>query len=331
MKKFAAVCAGVLIVCGMAFGGAINRTDVSSTATWVAHFDMEKFMSSRIGKLMTDETANEELKKGMDLLRGKMGFDPMKAVNSVTLYGSTFKHGEGVAIFRGNGGADIVASVEKLVSAAKDYEQVTYGARVIHKWTDEHKNKPSVLCFYAPGISVVSGNIDEVKAAIDVLDGKKESLKADSALAVPGNGSFLTIAAVKNDEKVGENARAAVFQNASWLVMSAGNAAENMDLNVKIGVNTEENARKIEQIVRGIVAFSTLSKDHDPAMVDIAKAVSVNVDKDVVGVSFSYPAAELYKIMKECKAHHRHNHGGTVPQEPETSSNGAGENQLFKF
>lgn len=330
MKKLV-VCAGVLMVCGMAFGGAINRADVSSAATWVAHIDMEKFMSSRIGKLMTDETTNEEMKKGMDILRGKMGFDPMKTVSSVTLYGTTFKQGEGVAVFRGNAGADIVNSVEKLIIAAKDYEQVAYGSRVIHRWTDEHHNKPSYLCFYAPGISVAGGNVDDVKAAIDVLDGKKESLKAESALVVPENGSFMTIAAVKNDEKIGENAKAAVFRNASWLMMSAGNVAENVDLNVKIGADSGENARKIEQIVRGIIAFSTLSKDQDPAVVDIVNAVSVNTDKEVVKIAFSYPAAQLYKIMKECKGHRRHNRGAEALKEPEKSTDGAGEKQLFKF
>lgn len=330
MKKGIIVCMAAALVVGTAYGGMLKDQDVSATAKWAVHFDMEKFLASKIGKLVTDETANPELKKGLEMLREKIGFDPMKNVSSVTLYGEDYRNGGGVAIIKGPANTDTITSLEKMIAGTKTHEQISYGPRVIHSWVDEHKKKPAAICFYAPGVTLAGGDTGGIKAAIDVLDGKKAGLKAGFGLKMPGNGGFLAIAADKYEGRIGNKAKAAVLQNADWVALSVGNSGENVDLDLKLGANTEENSRQMEQVVRGLIAFMSLSRDQNPVAADIAKAVSVNVDNGTVGVKFSYSSESLYKLIKAMKQRRGPNQNAVGQQKPENTDGAAG-NQLFKF
>ncbi|MDD4870493.1 MAG: hypothetical protein PHR77_08020 [Kiritimatiellae bacterium] len=329
MRKCIIVCIGTVLMSGMVFGGSFNGSDVDSCAKWAVHFDMEKFMTSKIGKLITDEASNTELKKGLDVLRATMRFDPLKDIKSVTLYGDRYQKDCGVAVVRGDANTETVNNLEKIIVASKTHEQVTYGPRVIHKWIGEKNQKSSALCFYAPGVTVLGGEVDKVKMAVDVLDAKRDGLKDNAGLKIPGNAGFLMISARKDENKSGNPAKAAVLQNADWLTIVAGDAGESVNLEFKLGANSQENAQQIEQLVRGMIAFVMLSKEQDQAVADIARAVSVNVENGVVGVKFSYSAEQLYKFIKGRKGPRQQ--GDKTFQKPENATNGASGNQLFKF
>jgi hypothetical protein len=332
MRKRISVCVSVMLVSGVVFGGSFNKGDVSSSAKWAVHFDMEKFMASKIGRLVTDEASNEELKKGLDVLRATMHFDPLKDVKSVTLYGDRYQKEGGVAVVKGNANTETVNNLEKVIVASKTHEQESYGSRVIHKWIDEKNQKPGVLCFYAPGVTVVGGEVTKVKMAMDVLDGKGNGLKDDAVLKIPGNTGFLIVSARKDEDKNNNPAKAAVLQNAEWLTIVAGDMGDNVNLELNLGANSQESAQQIEQIVRGMIAFMTLSKEQDQGVADLAKAISVNVDNSAVGVKLSYSAEQLYKFIKSHKGPKGPRQPGDKSlQNPGNTTNGASGNQLFKF
>lgn len=324
MSRMTVVCMFAVMVAGITYGGPLNKAEISANAKWVVHLDADKFLTSKIGKLLIDENANADLKKGLDALRATIHFDPLKDVKSVTLYGDSFNKDGGVAVLKGSPNADAINAVEKIIILSKTYEKISHGTKVIHKWIDEKKQKPSVLCFYSPGVTVAGGDINQVKAAIDRLDGKKEGLKANTGLMVPDSAGFLVASARKDEGKEGP-ANATVLKNAEWLAVSVKNLGENVDIEAKLGANSAENAKQIEQMVRGLAAFLALSAAQNEAAADIAKALSVNIDNCTIGVNFSYGAEPLYKLIKNHKKQAQ-KEGQQVPQQSGNAADGVSGN-----
>ncbi|OGV69506.1 MAG: hypothetical protein A2283_09545 [Lentisphaerae bacterium RIFOXYA12_FULL_48_11] len=314
-----------VLVAGVSFGGPVNKSEISSTAKWAIHLDAEKFLASKIGRMFIDESANADLKKGLDVLRATIHFDPLKDVKSVTLYGDSYKKDGGVAVLKVRPNAEAANAVEKIIILSKTHEQISFGSRVIHKWIDEKKQKPSVLCFYSPEVTVAGGDVNQVKVAIDLLDGKKDGGKDNTGVMMPDADGFIVACARKDEGKEGP-ANATVLKNAEWLTVFVRNTGENVDIEAKLGANSEENAKQIEQMVRGIAAFLALSAEQNEAAADIGKALSVNIDKCTVGVNFTYGAEQLYKLIK---SHKRPNQkeGQQVPKPSGNASDGVSGNQ----
>jgi len=324
MRRLIIGCFMAVLMAGVSFGGPVNKSEISSTAKWAIHLDAEKFLMSRIGKMLVDETTNVDLKKGLDVLRATIHFDPLKDVRSVTLFGNSYTKDGGVAVLKGRPNADAVNAVEKIVLLSKTHEQIPYGTKVIHTWIDEKRQKPSVLCFYSPEVTVAGGNVNQVKEAIDLLDAKREGLKGKSGLVVPDSDGFLVACARRDEGKEGP-ASATVLKNAEWLTVAVKNTGENVDIDAKLGANSEENAKQIEQMVRGIAAFLALSAEQNEAAADIAKALSVNIDNRTVGVNFSYGVEPLYKLIRNHKKLNQKDKQ-QMPQQSGNATNGVSGN-----
>jgi len=325
MRKLIVMSVGAVLVSGIAYGGAINKAEVGSSAKWVVHLDVDRFLNSKIGKLVADETANEDLKKGLDALRATIHFDPLKDIKSVTLYGDNFLPDSGIAVVKGSPSAEALNAFEKLIVLSKTHEQVSYGSHAIHKWVDCKKQKPSALCFYAPGVTVLGGNVDKLKEAMDVLDGKKGCMKDN----MPEGEGFLLISARKDngsasalkaeaDEK--NPARAAVFQNAQWLTAVVGEAGEKFGLELKLGANSAESAAQIQFMALGMTSFLMLNQGENQVVADIVKAISVTVDNSIVGVRFSYPSEPLFEFLKDLKSRKKNT---PIQQGQENAGDGA--------
>ncbi len=300
MRKIAVVYVFAAMIAGVSSGGPLNKAEIGSDAVWVVHLDTEQFLASKIGKMLFDESTNTDLKKGLDVLRATIHFDPMRDVKSVMLYGKSYKKDSAVAVLKGSPNTNAVNAVEKIITLSKSHEQVSHGSKMIHKWIDEKQQKPGVLCFYSPSVTVAGGDIEQVKTAIDVLDGKKGGIGSSAGLSVPDNAGFL-VACARRDGRQEGPANATILKNAEWLTLSVKNIGDNVDIQAMLGAASEEHAKQIEQMVRGLTAFLALSAGQNEAAADIAKALSVNIDNRTVSVNFSYGADQLNKLIKNHK------------------------------
>ena len=264
----------VAMAAGVVSADGLKKQDVAAGVRWVAHMDVERFLKSEIGAKLSDVSANPQAKAKIDFLKTCFGVDPLKDLSGITLYGQEYGDKAGVAVIRGTFDVD---KLDALIKAGEGHEETAYGNRVIRKWVDKEKGKPGYICFAAKGIAVVGPEVDKVKAAIDVLDGKADNLSKYSNLkgALASKDSFLLVQAVKGTNGIGDRANAAILQNTDWLALSIGELAGQVEAALSLGSDSPENAAKIEQVVRGMVAFMTLGNEQNPKIADLAKGVKV--------------------------------------------------------
>jgi hypothetical protein len=155
---------------------------------------------------------------------------------------------------------------------------------------------------------VIGNDADRVQAAVDVLKGEKAGFsdlkKGAPSLRLPevADSTFLFVSAESVDGRIGQHARAAVVQNMAWLTLTVGEASGGLDLGLRIGASSTENAQQIEQVARGMLAFAALTRDSNPTLADLAKGAAVSADQAVVSVRFQCSVDALNAFIQAQKA-----------------------------
>ena len=292
--------AAVTVAAFAAQAGSFKTADVASEAKWVVHLDVDKFLASRIGQLLTDPAANPEMQKKLADFQAIFGCDLLKSIQGITLYGVDADNENAVAVARSTAPQ---ATVEALIRQSATYQGRQYNGRTIHYWTEERHGRPMAAAFQSPTVVVAGGSVDGVKAALDVLDGKRTNMSDGKGLKVPDitDSSFFTAFGERPAADVGIVPEAAVLQSCDWLAMTAGETAGNVELSLKLGSAIAGNNAQIEQVVRGMLAFMTLAKERDPALAEVAAAFKVASDTTGVYVAFSLPADKVNQFLKDRK------------------------------
>ena len=98
------------------------------------------------------------------------------------------------------------APLLKLSVLAPDHKVTKYGAYELHTWAIKHNGKthPGAGAFHKSEGIVVASSVEELKAALDLIDGKGASLSSDSPLAgrVPAGTTVMARVAGIADAKL---------------------------------------------------------------------------------------------------------------------------------
>ena len=301
MRKWSVVVTGILAGAAVALGGAVSEQQIAADAVWVVQLDVPAFMQSQLGAFVQQEAQKEHAQQKLAWLKETCGLDPMKDIDAATLYGKTFQHGKGVALVRGRFSGDKLVG---LLSANATHDKAVYGNSVIHTWTDEHSGKPCAGCIYAPDLLIMASSADDLKAAIDVLEGRAAGLRSGFVPAAPA-GMIVVAAAEDQTGALGATPQAKMLQNAKRVTFMAGESAGNAQVTLCLTGKTEADAVNMEQVIQGMLALATLAKDKNPQAAELAGAVRVTRQGQDVNAAMSYPAAKLIAQMQACKAQHQ--------------------------
>ena len=309
MKRLALGLMAATLLVTAAHGGTLRSADVPDSAAWVVHLDMTRLAASRMWTLAMADSNSAHVVRGLAVFQTMFGFDPVKDLESVTLYNSNYTHGQGVAVLRGKLSE---ATIQPYLLLNPDREEEAFGNRTIFSWSNDANGKTWALCIPSPGVAVVAATPAQVKDAIQVLDGSAASLSPGS-LKLPALSSVLVVGARRANGQIGDNANAAVLQNADWLTVGADEAAGNVSLALTLGASSPESAAQMEQAIRGIIALTTLSQQQNPQAAALANAISINTAGPVVTAALSYPAESLYALLKARRPGSHHKPGAARP------------------
>ena len=282
----------------------LNRNWVPAAAKWVVHVDMERLMKSETGGYLFEPASDPQVQAKLEVARRLLGIDPLKDLASVTLYGLKPGDREVVAIVKGNLDP---AAVETFLKAGEGYEALSCGKHAVHKWLDKNRgNRPGYIAFPMDRAAVMAGSIESLQTALDVLDGKGETIAKGSALAEfegPAD-ALITAAGVKFAEspQPAQGGQPSMFQNMDSFSLAVWETAGTVSLALKLSVNPPENAAQVEQVIRGMIAFALLSREQNPGMTAIAQSCTVESKAGVVSVKFSHPAKALGELIKAARA-----------------------------
>lgn len=261
MNKFAVSLMAVVLIGSPLFAGPLNQEKVSGDAAWVAHVDVDALIKSGLGEFVLSKAAEkDEFINGLVKIQEVFGFDPLKDIRGLTLYGGKIGDDQGVVI------ADATLDADKVLPLLREnaaYRAIEHGDRVIHQWTDKPKgDKPAKTqtgCFYDAKTIVVGSTVDLVKKAIAVLDGEAANLTktgAMSNLPKPAAGAFLVAAAEGIDLSSKEkHPEAAMFRSVTSGVLQAGEVDGVLFASLALGAKNAEDAANIRQMAQGFVAL----------------------------------------------------------------------------
>ena len=195
MRVYAAVILVIVSLASPLRADSLDPKQVSADAKWVVQVDVDAMRSSTVVQRVYAQVVPKwkDLENRTAAIRQQMCMDPNKDLHGVTAYGPKPGQTEGVMIVQA--AVDQQQFIDK-VSKALGYRMVQYGPRKLNAWTQA--DGPVTSAFFGKNVILLAKTDADVKAALDVLDGKAPSLfgKPSSLAASSPAGTILLVRAI---------------------------------------------------------------------------------------------------------------------------------------
>jgi len=296
---------------GLFFTGAFaldasprRRADVAADPLWVLHLDADALRTTTIGRHVLAEMEKPDAQKKFAAFEAIFSFDPRKELHGITLYGMSKAEDDGVLLVYADFDANRLTT---MAEGARDHTSTTDGRHTIHSWIDEKKKekdgvKPRTYAAIHGKTVVFGQKQSRVTEALAVLDRAGASLATDKLFSGLGTGpGFIQGAARKLDALAGNGPNAAVLKQARTYDLNVDESQGRFEAALTLQAESEEVAKVIESVGRGLVALLSLQKEKPEAQ-KLAQGLDVRQDGPVVRASLSLPAEDVIALLKGAQA-----------------------------
>ncbi len=277
--------------------GPLQEASVTASARWVMHADMDALRQSEIGRFIMGRLNEGPAANKMAAFTALFGFDPLKDVAEITVYGTSQHPESAVMLVRGRLNENHLAA---LIKANDTYQAETYGQRTIHSWVDAHRAEEGRKygCFHSPERLVIGRDLSLLKAALDVLDGKGASLNATSAFGgpVPAD-ALLFIGATDLASLTPARPEAAAMAQAQDMVMSLTEQGGLFSASVGMRMQTAEAASNVQAVAQGMVSFAKLNQQANPLGAKLVDSFRSVVNGTSVRMDVAMPTADMLPML----------------------------------
>ncbi|HEX2971526.1 MAG TPA: hypothetical protein VHP11_04300 [Tepidisphaeraceae bacterium] len=256
------------LLASQAQAAAFNPKQVPADAKWVLHVDVDAVKESSAGKLLLKELdKREDFQQGITNFQVWAGVKLPEDLHDVTLYGKAFDGSAVVVLIRGT--VDPV-KITNLLQMVSGYSSTKHGQHEVYAWQDKGKQLYGSL--EGSTLVVTRGSQENMAAALDLLDGKGESMKADAAIA-SGAGVLAYVAADGLSQLKQAKTPLVSQAEAAWL--SLREQAEQLVLNAAVTAKTPQFAEQMRVSLEGIKAMVTLAASNENADLKAKAAATV--------------------------------------------------------
>jgi hypothetical protein len=290
-----------LLLGKLALAGPLDPAHVAADAQWLVHADADAMRQSGVlaKAFQVFIERNPGIKifvAGLDKSREIIGMDPRKDLHGITAYGKKLGQEEGVLILV----ADVDQKLlQQIVKQALDYRAVSHGPYEIHCWThrDNRGRRPVAGAFYKPNVLVFSGSPEEVKAALDVLDGKAARLEASSPLAASAPAGTMLLGRATGIDKAKLPGDPPFAKQLRDLHLVFGESKGKIVFQGKLTLNSAEAANLVRDVLQGLRALALLAAGDDAATKALAGAFRVSAEAQ--SVDFEVPIEALWEHVQK--------------------------------
>lgn len=281
--------------------GPVNFQQVSADAKWVAHFDADAAKSSPVVKAFCDDCI-----KDMDAV--KKWEEMCKKLHGITLYGTKIAPKQGVLIVHADIDKDALVTI---IEKAPDHQTIDFEGHQIHTWTKHKDTKHAHTVagtIYRPDTLVVACDVDQLKAALNVLEGKSPNLSGkDSPLADKVvEGTILLARAIDLDSAEGTGHFQVLKQLRSLRYAKGQHEGEWFGM-IKVTGVSDDVVENLKEVFQGHRALVALHFADQPGVQKLLDKISICVDGKTLRVSFVAPAADVVaQVPAICKVFKEH-------------------------
>lgn len=299
IKRFAVLFVlATLLLASTAWAGPFKAQEVSADAKWVMHIDVEGAIASKMGKLLLGLIEDEADTKELDEVGDMLGMNFRQDIYSASLYGTTFEE-KVIVLLKGNFNKEKILA---LMDEECDYTQKEYGDHAVYVWNDGGEKFNS--CFYRKNMIVVSNCTDQMKTALDVLDGKADSMADGGKLDLNDlpRGALFTGAARGFAKLAGAHGpEAEVIKKAEKVTFVAGEREGDLFVDATLHTRDSETAQQIHDVFRGLLSLGAMLDTQEPELEQLKKILK-NLDLEQEGkmirFRLSQSTEELIKLIE---------------------------------
>ena len=281
---------------GIVSAGPIVPKDIAADAKWFGHVNCEALRSLQLVQNLKDKCPiHKQCQAKMEELATKLGMNPMEDILGATLYSTRYDEQIGVALI-------YVKKLdrEKMASLLKekhpDDKTSEYGSHTLHMWTVEHHEKKMNLTgtCATDNLIVIGVDAEQVKLALDVLDGKKPCLAEDAPLLKDiAKNALFACRGIDIPEAYHKTTRCIVLQNCRAATVVWAEKDGQITGEYQFTTDSEETAKNFKAIVDGFKAMAELHCSNIPAIKKVMDGLKCNAKGDSFTAAFAASTGDL--------------------------------------
>ncbi len=298
-----------------------DPTLVPADSKYVLHVDMDALRPTKLWSAIDDRlVGNEAFGAKMGLFEQGSGMHFPRDLHAVTLYGRAVGDDAAVVIVRAKmNRAQFMAAIQ----FADNYAADAFGKYDIASWDDDKRSMFGA--FHDDGTLIFARSIDNVKSALDTMDGKQPAVAATDPLAAGAKQpalAYVAAAELASLAPAGAAPNPFVKQiNAGWLTLNehaapttrptTGPASPDAALHVTLTASTPEAAQQLQASATGLramVGFAAMSDTAAPNVKFAAAALrtlKLSQSGKEVSADVSVPVDQLEQFADRAAAERR--------------------------
>lgn len=302
-----------LLLGGVLRAGPLDKSHVPAEARWLIHLDLQQLHANPTvvflrGKLLE----REDVRQTLTTLDKELGFDPIKGLRGMTLFGYNHIEGEGAVL------VDATADVKKAeakVAKQQAHRTFQHGDHRLHAWVTApgrkadgtaQKPKPVVWAVHPNGLHVYASNEAIARKVLDLLDGKSTTLEkaTDGLQAKLPDRCILYIEAVGLDK----SKRKQQFE-ADSVILSVHQDDQQLHLRAGMVARKAEEAQRAQKWLQGLrlILEAQLGGEEPDAekVKKVLNRIRIALDDRTLSVSFGLRHSVVTEQIKQWLAQRR--------------------------
>ncbi len=280
--------------------------NIAADAKWFGHINVEKIRATQLFKHCKQECGkNQYAHECMEKMSNELGMNPMEDMRGVTLYATQYEDKVGVVLF------DVKKyDREKMLAFFErkhpDYTTAEYGKRTLYNWTAKHHGQEMRLTgtFADDNLIVIGADDKHVKAALDVLDGKKAGLKKDAKLLNGVSDEALFVSqAIDVPQDYRKTTKCPVLRKCTQAFAQWTEEDGQFTANYIFTADSEETAKNFKAVVDGLKAIVDLRCDDMECVKKLTGTLQYNVQGKTFTLVWKASDDQIIAAMKQMMKH----------------------------
>lgn len=287
----------VLALTGTAQAEPLNHQHVSADAGWLGHVDFDAVRESTVARHLVRRHMEHhpQTDAHLKMLQGLTGMNLLTDLHGLTFYGRQVGNHSGVVILHAKMNKTLLQGWAERIPRR---ETSAHGDHAIQSWTGEHRGHKHTLAsaWHGQDRLVLASGVDDLRAALDVIDGKSDSVGADAPLAgnIPSGTTVLLRA-------VGISSipcKAPLVQQTESFRFVVGEHNGESFYRWRLVMNNAETAGELKEVVEGFRAVLSLGCCGQESSKKLVDATNIKFDDKTLTVLWSASAEDVWTVME---------------------------------
>ncbi len=275
-----------------AWPGTLPVSIVPNDAVWVAHLDMEKFVTTKLFEGMEKEGRLQI--KNRDITR-LFKIDLFKDISGLTIFalGPEDKH-----IVIALAGRFDKKRLLTLFDLADNHREIPYSGNTIYSTDDDEYS-----AFINDGLIVIAERRGSIERVLDTAANKAKnfvSSELHTSFQKISGGAFLS-GIIKNLAGLGRGLHDSKFLGkANEIFFTARENRDSFEFRAQVSADRPESAKDMADIAQGLIAMAKLGlgKEHGgERAASLLQGFHIKLEGATVALEFAVPSTELAQLL----------------------------------